>query len=122
MKICDIIKVYVRINFVICKRGIAMKSKISDEKIDYLFKGILTLKTVEDCYDFFEDLCTVSELKEMSKRLYAARMLKDNCIYTDIAAQTGLSTATISRVNRCLKYGSDGYVRVLEALEDETDA
>ena len=63
-----------------------MKSKISDEKIDYLFKGILTLKTVEDCYDFFEDLCTVSELKEMSKRLYAARMLKDNCIYTDIEA------------------------------------
>ena len=87
-----------------------------------LFEAIVKIQDAEECRAFFEDLCTVSELKEMSKRLYAARMLKDNCIYTDIAAQTGLSTATISRVNRCLKYGSDGYVRVLEALEDEPNA
>lgn len=99
--------------------GITMQTKIKDEKIDYLFEGILTLNTVEECYDFFEDLCTIAELKEMSKRLYAAKMLKNNCVYTDIAAQTGLSTATISRVNRCLKYGTDGYIKVLEALEDK---
>lgn len=92
-------------------------SKIHDEKIDYLFKGILTLESVEECYSFFEDLCTVAELQEMSKRLLAAKMLKDNYIYTEIAERTGLSTATISRVNRCLKYGSDGYITVLERLE-----
>ena len=96
-----------------------MKNKIKDEKIDYLFKAILTLKDEKDCYDFFEDLCTVSELQEMSKRLTAAKMLNENCIYTDIASSTGLSTATISRVNRCLKYGSDGYVKVLKALGKE---
>ena len=92
-------------------------SKIHDEKIDYLFKGILTLESIDECYSFFEDLCTVAELQEMSKRLLAAKMLKDNYIYTEIAERTGLSTATISRVNRCLKYGSDGYITVLERLE-----
>ena len=92
-------------------------SKLRDEKIDFLFKGILTLENVAECYSFFEDLCTVAELQEMSKRLLAAKMLKDNYIYTDIAERTGLSTATISRVNRCLKYGSDGYITVLERLE-----
>ena len=94
-----------------------MASKINDEKLDFLFQAILTLETVEDCYDFFEDLCTVSELQEMSRRLLAAKMLKDNYIYTEIAQQTGLSTATISRVNRCLKYGNDGYITVLDRLE-----
>ena len=81
------------------------------------FRGILTLETVEDCYSFFEDLCTVSELQEMSRRMQAARMLRNNCVYTDIAARTGLSTATISRVNRCLKYGNDGYNKVLDRLD-----
>ena len=95
----------------------AMKSKIRDEKLDFLFRGILTLETIEDCYNFFEDLCTVSELQEMSRRMHAAKMLNSNHIYTDIAEQTGLSTATISRVNRCLKYGSDGYLSVLEKIE-----
>lgn len=94
-----------------------MDSKIKDEKLDYLFKGILTLETLEDCYGFFEDLCTISELQEMSRRMCAARMLRDNKIYSDIATQTGLSTATISRVNRCLKYGNDGYHKVLDAIE-----
>ena len=92
-------------------------NKLNDEKMDFLFKGILTLETVEECYSFFEDLCTVPELREMSKRLVAAKMLKDNYIYTEIAEKTGLSTATISRVNRCLKYGSDGYINVLERLD-----
>lgn len=94
-----------------------MKSKIRDEKLDYLFRGILTLETLDECYSFFEDLCTVSELQEMSRRMHAAKMLKENYIYSEIAEQTGLSTATISRVNRCLKYGSDGYISVLERLD-----
>ena len=93
-------------------------NKLNDEKIDYLFEGILTLKTVEECYSFFEDLCTVAELQEMSKRLMAAKMLRENYIYNEIAEKTGLSTATISRVNRCLKYGSDGYTTVLHRLEN----
>ena len=96
-----------------------MSEKIRDENTDFLFRAILTLENIEECYKFFEDLCTVSEIKEMSKRLKAAKMLRENYIYTDIAQETGLSTATISRVNRYLKYGSDGYIMVLERLERE---
>lgn len=94
-----------------------MKEKIMDERINFLFEAILSLRTEEECYNFFEDLCTVAELQEMSKRLQAAKMLNDNFIYTEIAERTGLSTATISRVNRCLKYGNDGYITALERLE-----
>ncbi len=94
-----------------------MESKMKDEKLDFLFNAILTLDSLEDCYSFFEDLCTVSELQEMSRRMQAARMLRSNAVYADIAAQTGLSTATISRVNRCLKYGTDGYNKVLDTME-----
>ena len=94
-----------------------MSDKIRDENIDYLFKAILSLKDERECYNFFEDLCTVSEIKEMSKRLLAARLLADNCIYANIAKQTGLSTATISRVNRCLQYGDGGYGRALQSLQ-----
>ena len=93
-----------------------MSNKIKDENVDYLFAAILSLKNEDECYSFFEDLCTVSEIKEMSKRLLAARLLSDNCIYSDIAKKTGLSTATISRVNRCLKYGNDGYQTVLDRV------
>ena len=92
-------------------------NKIRDEKIDYLFRGILTLESVDDCYRFFGDLCTVAELQEMSKRLMAAKMLNENHIYNEIAERTSLSTATISRVNRCLKYGNDGYRSVLDRLD-----
>ena len=94
-----------------------MKSKIKDEKLDYLFRGIMTLESLDECYSFFEDLCTVSELQEMSRRMHAAKMLRENYIYSEIAEQTGLSTATISRVNRCLKYGDEGYLKVLENIE-----
>ncbi len=94
-----------------------MASKMKDEKLDFLFNAILTLESLEDCYNFFEDLCTVSELQEMSRRMQAAKMLRANSVYADIAAQTGLSTATISRVNRCLKYGSDGYNKVLDNMD-----
>ncbi len=94
-----------------------MEHHDSDELLDYLCQGILTLQTPEECKSFLQDLCTVSELQEMSRRLHAANMLKNNRIYSEIAKETGLSTATISRVNRCLKYGSEGYLNVLERLE-----
>ena len=97
-----------------------MRNRKPDKNVEYLIRGILTLQTPEECFSFFEDLCTISELTEMSRRLQAAKMLSDNCIYSEIAAQTGLSTATISRVNRCLKYGRDGYLTVLERL-DQTE-
>jgi len=87
-----------------------------DQMKDYLFEAILSLKTVEDCYDFFDDLCTIKELSEMAKRMSGAKMLDDNRVYTDITEKTGLSTATISRINRCLKYGSGGYRNVLDKL------
>ncbi len=98
-----------------------MANKIKDKNVDYLFAAIRSLQTEEECYNFFEDLCTVSEIKEMSKRLLAARLLSENCIYSDIAKKTGLSTATISRVNRCLKYGNDGYQTVLDCVPAKTE-
>lgn len=98
-----------------------MRNRKPDENMEFLMRGILSLQTEEECISFFEDLCTVSELTEMSRRLRAARMLSDNCVYSEIAAQTGLSTATISRVNRCLKYGSDGYQTVLDRLSTEEE-
>lgn len=94
-----------------------MSDKIRDEQTDCLFKAILSLNSIDECYAFFEDLCTVSELREMAKRLNAARMLNNNYIYSDISEKTGLSTATISRVNRCLKYGNDGYAEILRRLD-----
>lgn len=96
-----------------------MSNKLKDADLDYLFRGILKLADIEECYRFFEDLCTVSELQEMSRRMRAAKMLRDNKIYTEIAEKTGLSTATISRVNRALKYGNDGYTDVLDRLDGE---
>ena len=96
-----------------------MNEKLKSPLNDYLFKAILSLRTVEECYDFFEDLCTISEIQEMSKRLNVAQMLMKNVVYTDIVEQSGLSTATISRVNRCLKYGSDGYSTIIKRIEND---
>ncbi len=96
-----------------------MNEKLKSPMVNNLFKAVLSLENIEECYDFFEDLCTVAEIKEMAKRIAAARMLSDGKKYTEIASDTGLSTATISRVNRCLKYGSDGYVRALERIDYE---
>ena len=90
-----------------------------DENIEFLYRSIITIETVDDCKSFFEDICTASELLEMSRRLKAARMLSEGIVYAEIAAQTGLSTATISRVNHCLKYGSDGYLKVLDRMKLE---
>lgn len=96
-----------------------MRNHIEEPTLEYLIRGLLTLQTPEECRNFLEDLCTESELLEMSRRLQAAKMLKEKYIYSEIAAQTGLSTATISRVNRCMKYGNDGYYTVLENLDKE---
>jgi len=94
-----------------------LNSKIKDESVDFLFKSVLSLKTMEECYNFFEDLCTVPEIKAMSQRLLVAHMLSTKRVYSDIVAETGASTATISRVNRSLNYGCDGYELVFKRLE-----
>lgn len=94
-----------------------MNNKLRNEDTDLLFKAMLALKDTDECYDFFEDLCTISELKAMSQRFKVAVMLADNTVYSEIVAQTGASTATISRVNRCLNYGTDGYKKALENIK-----
>ena len=94
-----------------------MNSKIKDDITDRLFDAILLLKGMDECYNFFEDICTVSEIKAMAQRLEVAKMLKAGKTYTEICEKTGASTATISRVNRCLNYGADGYKTILERLE-----
>ncbi|HAH79292.1 MAG TPA: TrpR-like protein, YerC/YecD [Ruminococcaceae bacterium] len=97
-----------------------MNSKLKNPSVDLLFKAILTLKNVDECYAFFEDLCTVQELRAMSQRLLVAHMLSTKKVYSDIVAETGASTATISRVNRSLHYGCDGYQLVFQRLQDGT--
>ena len=82
-----------------------------------LYRAILSLTTLEDCHAFFQDLCTVSELRAMSQRLEVAQMLDEGMIYNDILERTGASSATISRVNRALQYGAGGYKAVLPRLE-----
>lgn len=94
-----------------------MNEKLKNPQTDYLFEAVLSLKSKQECYAFFEDLCTVTELKGLSQRLEVARLLRQGITYAEIAAQTGASTATISRVNRSLAYGSDGYRIVFERLE-----
>ena len=91
----------------------SITNKLKDNLTDQLFKAILSLKTEEECYQFFEDVCTVSEIKAMAQRLEVARMLDEGSIYDEIVEKTGASTATISRVKRCLVYGADGYRNVL---------
>ena len=90
--------------------------KLRDELSEQLCEAVLSLETVEECYQFFEDICTVSELKALSQRLEVARMLEAKHTYDDIVARTGASTATISRVKRCLNYGAYGYKLILERL------
>ena len=88
--------------------------KLRDDLTDQLCRAILSLNTMEECYQFFEDICTIGELRAMAQRLDVARMLHEGNTYDDIVAHTGASTATISRVKRCLNYGADGYTLVLE--------
>jgi TrpR-related protein YerC/YecD len=92
--------------------------RLKDEHIDELFEAILLLDNTEECYRFFEDLCTVNELKSLGQRLAVAKKLDAGEIYNDIVKETGASTATISRVKRCLNYGADGYRLILEKLKE----
>ena len=96
-----------------------MNEKIKTDAVDYLFEAILCLETKEECYSFFADLCTVNELLSLSQRFEVAAMLKEKKTYLGIAEKTGASTATISRVNRSLNYGNDGYELVLEILNNK---
>ncbi|MBP1557085.1 MAG: TrpR-like protein, YerC/YecD [Oscillospiraceae bacterium] len=93
-----------------------MNPRLKEMNVDTLFEAILRLETLEECYNFFDDLCTVQELKALTQRLQVAVMLSEGKVYSDIVAKTGASTATISRVNRSLNYGSDGYKVVFERL------
>jgi TrpR-related protein YerC/YecD len=94
--------------------------KIRSKSIDRLFETILNLETVEDCYDFFEDVCTIKELLDMAQRMDAAFLLDEGANYQTIVQETGLSTATISRVSKCLKYGT-GYRQAIDKVKENTE-
>lgn len=97
----------------------SVNEKLRNPMNDQLFRAVLTLKSLEECYEFFEDICTVNELKALSQRLQVARMLEDGESYDTIVETTGASTATISRVKRCLVYGADGYKTVLARMKEQ---
>lgn len=94
-----------------------MNNKLKDAPTDLLFAAVLSLKSIDECYAFFEDISTIAELKSLAQRFQVAMMLRHGRTYTEICDATGVSTATISRVNRCLEYGADGYRMVLDRLE-----
>ena len=87
--------------------------------LDMLFQAILELENIDECYKFFEDIATITELKAISQRIQVAKMLREKRVYTEIAEATGASTATISRVNKCLNYGQGGYNIVLDRINSE---
>jgi TrpR-related protein YerC/YecD len=93
--------------------------KLRNPETDLLFEGILTLQTVEECYRFFTDICTIKELQAMTQRLQVAKQLHEGRNYNEVCRDTGASSATICRVNKCLNYGDGGYRTVLERLEGE---
>ena len=94
-----------------------MNNALKGDNVDFLMKAILSLETMDECYSFFEDLCTVTEIKKMAQRIAVAKMLSEKRVYGDIVKETGASTATISRVNRSLNYGCEGYDVVFKRLE-----
>lgn len=94
-----------------------MNKKIRTDAVDFLFDAIMSLENREECYNFFEDLCTVNELLSLSQRFEVAAMLREHKTYLEIADKTGASTATISRVNRSLNYGNDGYELIFNRME-----
>ncbi len=98
-----------------------MTKKIRTEEVDHLFEAILTLENKDECYQFFEDVCTVNELLSLAQRYEVAQMLRNKNTYLEIADKTGASTATISRVNRSLNYGNDGYDMVFKRLSEKQD-
>ena len=95
-----------------------MSNKLKNDNMDALFKAILQLKDIGECYQFFGDLCTVQELKAFSQRFHVASLLCQKKVYNEIVKETGASTATISRVNRMLNYGDDGYSLIFKRLEE----
>ncbi len=95
-----------------------MSRDIHSKQLDRFFDGVLSLKSIEECYDFFEDVCTMNELTAISQRFAVAGMLKEGHTYSDITEVTGASTATIGRVSRTLNYGNDGYELVLGRLKE----
>ena len=98
-----------------------MEKKLKDKNTDLFFDAILHLKSVDECYDFFEDLCSVNELKSISQRIVVAKMLREKKVYSDIVDETGASTATVSRVNRSLQYGCGGYDLVFDRMNGEKE-
>ena len=92
---------------------------LDTEATKRLFQAILNLKDLDECYNFFEDICTIKEIQDISQRLEVAELLSQNISYLEISKKTGASTATISRVNKCLIYGNDGYKTALERLKEE---
>ncbi len=93
--------------------------KLKDDLLDRLFEAVLLLENLDECYRFFEDICTVAELKSLGQRLEVAKMLQENLTYSEISSQTGASTATISRVKRALNYGADGYKLIIEKMREK---
>ena len=98
-----------------------MSKSVHTESVEFLFDAILSLETKEECYAFFEDVCTVNEILSLSQRFVVAKMLREGRTYLEISEKTGASTATISRVNRSLIYGNDGYEIVFERLKNSSD-
>lgn len=96
-----------------------MNKKLKTPAVDFLFDAILSLNSPQECYTFFEDICTINELLSLSQRFEVAKMLREQKTYLEIAEKTGASTATISRVNRSLNYGNDGYDLVFERIAPE---
>ena len=92
-----------------------------NKDMDFLYRGVLSLQTREECYAFFEDICTIKELQAMAQRFRVAAMLRDNKNYNEIQADTGASSATISRVNKCILYGSGGYATALDRMGKERE-
>ena len=99
-----------------------MNDNIRSSSVEFLFRAVIALESLEECYDFFEDLCTVQELKAISQRIVVAKMLSDKKVYSDIVKETGASTATISRVNRSLIYGNDSFLKLFPRLPRRWDS
>ncbi|WP_178042810.1 YerC/YecD family TrpR-related protein [Frisingicoccus sp.] len=98
-----------------------MNKKIRTSAVETLFEAIIQLKSVDECFDFFEDLATINEILSLSQRFEVARMLRQHKTYLEIAEKTGASTATISRVNRSLNYGNDGYDMVIQRIQEKKE-
>ena len=96
-----------------------MNDNINRDNLDFLYEAIMAIETREECDAFFEDLCTIQELKALSQRIVVAKMLTEKCVYSDIVNKTGASTATISRVNRSLVYGCNGYNIIFERIKKD---